>query len=165
MADRIAVFNDGHIMQLGTPEDVYRRPCSRFVADFVGSSNVLPPDFVARHAGAPRWASLRPEAVRASNAGRTARSPASSPTRNFLGASTRIAIAVEGLRLHAVLPAAQAAPTEGEAVSLGLERRRPPPDGRRSDERRRPMPSCPVAAACSARWRTCFWRRPGLLLA
>jgi spermidine/putrescine transport system ATP-binding protein len=39
MADRIAVMNDGRIEQLGTPEEVYRRPASRFVADFIGDSN------------------------------------------------------------------------------------------------------------------------------
>jgi len=39
MADRIAVMNDGRIEQLGTPEEVYRRPTSRFVADFIGDSN------------------------------------------------------------------------------------------------------------------------------
>ena len=49
MANRIAVFNDGKVMQVGAPEEIYQRPNSRFVADFVGSSNVLPPDFVARH--------------------------------------------------------------------------------------------------------------------
>ena len=60
MADRVAVFNDGRIMQVGTPEEIYQRPNTRFVADFVGSSNVLPPDFVELHAGQRRWASLRP---------------------------------------------------------------------------------------------------------
>jgi ABC-type Fe3+/spermidine/putrescine transport system ATPase subunit len=39
MADRIAVMNDGRIEHLGTPEEVYRRPASRFVADFIGDSN------------------------------------------------------------------------------------------------------------------------------
>jgi spermidine/putrescine transport system ATP-binding protein len=39
MADRIAVMNDGRIEQLGSPEEVYRRPASRFVADFIGDSN------------------------------------------------------------------------------------------------------------------------------
>ena len=61
MADRIAVFDHGKVMQVGTPEEIYKTPNSRFVADFVGSSNVLPPDFVLRHAGEKRWASLRPE--------------------------------------------------------------------------------------------------------
>ena len=44
MANRVAIFNEGRIVQVGTPADVYERPNSRFVADFVGSSNVLPPD-------------------------------------------------------------------------------------------------------------------------
>jgi spermidine/putrescine transport system ATP-binding protein len=39
MADRIAVMNDGRIEQIGTPEEVYRVPRSRFVADFIGDSN------------------------------------------------------------------------------------------------------------------------------
>ena len=64
MADRIAVFDHGKVKQVGTPEQIYKTPNSRFVADFVGSSNVLPPDFVERHVGEKRWASLRPEAVR-----------------------------------------------------------------------------------------------------
>lgn len=37
MADRIAVFNKGRIEQLGTPQDLYRRPMSTFVAGFIGS--------------------------------------------------------------------------------------------------------------------------------
>ncbi|WP_207592712.1 ATP-binding cassette domain-containing protein [Halomontanus rarus] len=41
MCDRIAVLNDGHLEQLGTPADVYRRPDNAFVANFVGTSNVL----------------------------------------------------------------------------------------------------------------------------
>jgi ABC-type Fe3+/spermidine/putrescine transport system ATPase subunit len=39
MADRIAVFRDGMIEQLGTPREIYQRPASRFVADFIGESN------------------------------------------------------------------------------------------------------------------------------
>jgi iron(III) transport system ATP-binding protein len=41
MADRIVVMNAGRIEQIGTPEDVYDRPNSRFVARFIGASNVL----------------------------------------------------------------------------------------------------------------------------
>jgi iron(III) transport system ATP-binding protein len=41
MADRIVVMNAGRIEQIGTPEDVYDRPRSRFVARFIGASNVL----------------------------------------------------------------------------------------------------------------------------
>ena len=41
MSDRIAVMNEGVIEQLGTAEEIYRRPSSRFVADFVGQINLL----------------------------------------------------------------------------------------------------------------------------
>jgi putative spermidine/putrescine transport system ATP-binding protein len=41
MSDRIAVFNEGKIQQVGTAEEVYERPNSRFVADFIGESNVF----------------------------------------------------------------------------------------------------------------------------
>jgi iron(III) transport system ATP-binding protein len=41
MADRIVVMNAGRIEQIGTPEDVYDRPNSKFVAKFIGASNVL----------------------------------------------------------------------------------------------------------------------------
>ncbi|MFD7256867.1 ABC transporter ATP-binding protein [Streptomyces sp. NPDC059874] len=42
MSDRLAVMNDGRIEQCGTPEDVYERPTSRFVASFMGTSNLVP---------------------------------------------------------------------------------------------------------------------------
>jgi putative spermidine/putrescine transport system ATP-binding protein len=41
MSDRIAIFSDGRIEQLGTGEDLYDRPESLFVADFIGESNIL----------------------------------------------------------------------------------------------------------------------------
>jgi spermidine/putrescine transport system ATP-binding protein len=41
MADRIAVLDQGRIEQLGTPQEIYRRPASRFVADFIGHANFL----------------------------------------------------------------------------------------------------------------------------
>ena len=41
MSDRIAVLRDGRILQLGTPEEVYERPATRFVADFIGEMNVV----------------------------------------------------------------------------------------------------------------------------
>ncbi|HML20217.1 MAG TPA: ABC transporter ATP-binding protein [Aggregatilinea sp.] len=41
LSDRIVVMNDGHIEQMGTPEEIYRRPVSRFVADFIGRANFV----------------------------------------------------------------------------------------------------------------------------
>lgn len=47
MADRIVVINNGLIEQVGTPEQIYREPATRFVADFIGSMNFLPATKVA----------------------------------------------------------------------------------------------------------------------
>jgi ABC-type Fe3+/spermidine/putrescine transport system ATPase subunit len=41
LSDRIAVMNGGRILQLGKPDEVYERPDSQFVADFMGSTNLL----------------------------------------------------------------------------------------------------------------------------
>lgn len=41
MSDRIAVMRGGKVEQLGTPEELYERPRTRFVADFIGTSNLL----------------------------------------------------------------------------------------------------------------------------
>ena len=42
MSDRIAVMNNGHIEQIGDPEEVYDRPSTTFVAGFIGVSNLMP---------------------------------------------------------------------------------------------------------------------------
>ncbi|MAE62211.1 MAG: spermidine/putrescine ABC transporter ATP-binding protein [Planctomycetaceae bacterium] len=42
MADRIALMGDGHMCQIGPPHEIYNRPTSRFVADFLGSTNFIP---------------------------------------------------------------------------------------------------------------------------
>ena len=41
MSDRIAVMNHGRLEQIGRPSEVYERPATRFVADFIGESNIL----------------------------------------------------------------------------------------------------------------------------
>jgi spermidine/putrescine transport system ATP-binding protein len=42
MSDRIAVMSQGHVEQIGTPEQIYREPATLFVADFIGQANLLP---------------------------------------------------------------------------------------------------------------------------
>lgn len=42
MSDRIAVMSEGIVEQIGTPEDIYHRPASLFVASFIGTANLLP---------------------------------------------------------------------------------------------------------------------------
>ncbi len=41
MSDRIAVMQNGHVLQIGTPTEIYERPSCQFVADFIGESNFL----------------------------------------------------------------------------------------------------------------------------
>jgi iron(III) transport system ATP-binding protein len=47
IADRMAVLNNGHIQQLGTPQQVYRQPRNRFVAEFMGESNFIDGEIMA----------------------------------------------------------------------------------------------------------------------
>ena len=61
MSDRIAVMNQGRVLQLGRPDDIYERPVSRFVADFIGEANVLPGSLVGLPEAA--FAAIRPERV------------------------------------------------------------------------------------------------------
>jgi len=56
MASRIAVMNAGRIVQTGTPHDLYERPATRFVADFIGVANIL-------ETAPGRWLALRPEKI------------------------------------------------------------------------------------------------------
>ncbi|HYC13569.1 MAG TPA: spermidine/putrescine ABC transporter ATP-binding protein, partial [Stellaceae bacterium] len=55
MSDRIAVMKDGEIKQLGTGEEIYRNPASRYVADFIGEANLI--DCIAEPKGAVRLGS------------------------------------------------------------------------------------------------------------
>ena len=120
MADRIAVFNDGKIQQLGTPEEVYKRPKTRFVADFVGSSNVLTPDFAASLGFAKAYASLRPEAITLGDGPGRKRFSGTVAATSFLGAATRVTVEAGGNRIAAMLPAAAGVPAQGAAVTLSF---------------------------------------------
>jgi putative spermidine/putrescine transport system ATP-binding protein len=121
MADRVAVFNEGRVQQIGTPEEIYKRPVSRFVADFVGSSNVLNPDFVYWIVGEKRWASLRPEAIHVMAAGSgVSRMTGTIVSRSYLGPVIRLLIDLNGMPLHASVPSSESVPAAGERVTLGF---------------------------------------------
>ncbi|MFF4489320.1 ABC transporter ATP-binding protein [Streptomyces sp. NPDC001544] len=64
MSDRIAVFHEGRIQQVGTPAEIYERPATPFVASFVGTSNLLVGESAQRITGAPGTYSVRPEKIR-----------------------------------------------------------------------------------------------------
>jgi putative spermidine/putrescine transport system ATP-binding protein len=64
MSDRLAVFNNGKIEQIGSPADVYEHPASAFVAGFVGISNMLSGAAGQAITGSPAPVAIRPEKIR-----------------------------------------------------------------------------------------------------
>jgi putative spermidine/putrescine transport system ATP-binding protein len=64
MSDRMAVFNQGIIEQIGTPADVYEHPASTFVASFVGTSNLLVGEAALAVIGRDGIFTVRPEKIR-----------------------------------------------------------------------------------------------------
>jgi putative spermidine/putrescine transport system ATP-binding protein len=119
MSDRVAVFRQGRIEQEGTPSEIYERPATAFVADFVGSSTLL------RRGAATMM--LRPEKVRLCPAGSAAAADEYSEAgtvceTQYLGMATRVTVALaDGTKLLATwqnshADAAVAVPEPGAAV-------------------------------------------------
>ncbi len=118
MADSLAVFNEGRIAQIGAPQDIYDRPATRFVADFVGSSNVLPPEMTRALGGPAQWASLRPEATRLAATGPVT---GTVTALRYLGSATRVVLDANGTELAALVPSGEALPTEGQTAAIAFD--------------------------------------------
>lgn len=69
MSDRVAVFNQGRIEQIATPRDLYHKPRTRFVADFVGSANVIEGALAQSITGAASAFAVRQENINIQLAG------------------------------------------------------------------------------------------------
>jgi len=133
LADRIAVINAGRIEQLGTPEDIYERPATRFVAEFIGSCSILEgmvqDGFFTSRAGlrlpvatpaGPVLAIVRPEYVTIAGDGEPGIS-GRIESSNYFGAVTRLTIAAGGERLvmeSHFLPGRR--PKAGDDIKLGI---------------------------------------------
>lgn len=63
LSDRVAVFNEGIVEQVGTPEDLYERPGSRFVASFLGNTNLIEGELARQLTGSDGLLSVRPERI------------------------------------------------------------------------------------------------------
>jgi putative spermidine/putrescine transport system ATP-binding protein len=83
MSDRIAVFNRGRIEQVGAPAEVYEKPATRFVAGFVGTSNLLTGEAARAIVGTPGTFTVRPEKIHLA-------SPANEPADDEVAAAGRI---------------------------------------------------------------------------
>ena len=64
MSDRLAVFNNGRVEQIGSPAEVYEHPATTFVAGFVGTSNLLTNDSAREVIGHDGVFTIRPEKIR-----------------------------------------------------------------------------------------------------
>lgn len=115
MSDRIAIMQEGRIVQLGSPEDIYQRPCNRFVAGFMGEVNILSLEqgkqgqlFVGLDITAEpakgNYAVLRPESLHQGSQGSCA-FEAEVVQRLLLGSRTQYHLRVGDLALIAELPA------------------------------------------------------------
>jgi putative spermidine/putrescine transport system ATP-binding protein len=101
MSDRVAVFNEGRIEQIGTPIAIYERPATAFVAGFVGVSNLLGGELARAATGSARPVSIRPEKIELLAPGAVVdpeHSALDGTVRSveFLGATIRYGIAVAG---------------------------------------------------------------------
>jgi putative spermidine/putrescine transport system ATP-binding protein len=105
MSDRLAVFNKGRIEQIGSPAEVYERPATRFVAGFVGTSNLLTGDVAATILGRPGTYTIRPEKIRLAGADATSGPDETSASGTiqsvvYLGPDTRYIVDLDaGARL------------------------------------------------------------------
>jgi putative spermidine/putrescine transport system ATP-binding protein len=107
MSDRLAVFNEGKIEQVGAPEEVYAQPSTAFVAGFVGTSNILERD--------GRRISVRPERIELGENGEAA----TVTDVVFVGSFMRILVETErGEQLTVVRSSADERPEPGARVHV-----------------------------------------------
>jgi putative spermidine/putrescine transport system ATP-binding protein len=88
MSDRIAVFNQGRIEQVGTPAEMYEHPATTFVAGFIGTSNILTRD--------GRTFTVRPEKIRLSTGEGAQGEPGTITAAVYLGPVTKFIVALDG---------------------------------------------------------------------
>ena len=131
LSDRLAVFNEGRIEQLGTPAEIYDRPVSPFVAAFVGTSNIFPDALSRVVLGRGGMHALRPEKVtvgRADAALSTQRTaPGTLAEVIYVGSTSRLIVDLDaGMRIIALEPndAHRVSEDErGSRVSVGWQER------------------------------------------
>ncbi|WP_210603044.1 ABC transporter ATP-binding protein [Brevibacterium oceani] len=120
LSDRIAVFNDGKIQQVDTPENLYSAPATEFVASFVGTSNLFDEQAAHRLLGLSGTYTIRPENLRfiAAESGRPGRLSGTVRNRMFIGSSHRTIVDVEELEISVLEPAGSPNREIGDAVAI-----------------------------------------------
>jgi putative spermidine/putrescine transport system ATP-binding protein len=111
MSDRIAVFNAGKIEQIGTPQEVYEKPATAFVAGFLGSSNIIDANSAASLTGQSHMVNIRPERMRLVESSESLANDeqgvqAIIRDTAFLGANTLFMLDADGISMIATRPRA-----------------------------------------------------------
>lgn len=123
VSDRIALMNAGRLEQVGVPADIYRKPATRFAAEFMGTTNLV--EATKLGLAAPVWVSLRPEALRLADEAPAGwhRIAGSIARVEMLGPLTRLDVTLaNGAVLRAaLLDSAQRLLAEGQAVTLAFD--------------------------------------------
>jgi putative spermidine/putrescine transport system ATP-binding protein len=101
MSDRIAVFNQGKLEQIGTPNEIYERPATAFVANFVGVSNLLTHEQAKRILDHDGLIAIRPEKIHLTDPGTPLPEQAHCVTGTireviYLGVNTRFVVDLDG---------------------------------------------------------------------
>ncbi len=100
LSDRIAVFNNGRIEQLGTPQELYEKPASEFVAGFVGTSNIFSAEQAQVLFGKKTKVALRPEKIEVVTRGGN---QARVIEVIYLGSFIRLILDVQGIQIKATV--------------------------------------------------------------
>jgi putative spermidine/putrescine transport system ATP-binding protein len=128
MSDRVAVFDAGRVEQVGTPEEIYERPATPFVAGFVGSSTLLRGAVARALLGVEGTWVLRPEKVRVGEPGPgDATASGTVADVSYAGAETRLQVDLDvGVRMLTARPnttgPADGSPRPGDRVRLAWPR-------------------------------------------
>jgi putative spermidine/putrescine transport system ATP-binding protein len=120
MSDRLAVFNNGRIVQIGDPVDIYDRPRTRFVADFVGGANIVEPELATRLGAPSGLYSLRPEKVGLGNAGGLG-AEGTVASVQYQGATRKVDVRIGESLVSAAVPASGNGIAIGDQVRLGFD--------------------------------------------
>lgn len=133
MSDRLAVFNSGRIEQVGAPAEVYERPATRFVAGFVGTSNLLTGSVAEAVIGRTGTFTIRPEKIHLAEPETTVASDEHSATGRiravvYLGPDTRYIVALDAgadlvvTQQNLATSSTEALALQGKAVRLVWKR-------------------------------------------
>lgn len=101
LSDRIAIFNNGKIEQIGSPVELYEKPATEFVARFVGTANVFEPEASKELFGNNSKTMIRPEQIQIGEKG----TPAKVLETIYLGSSIRFILDMNGHQLIAEVSA------------------------------------------------------------